>query len=224
MAFPLPDLTSSGPLRELLAEPRLERMSHFNSDRGRLADQTVARVIDAKRGKNPAPRALELVLNEACFLEEQRFRSQRKLDDDDKKLRSRLGRLRKQLVNLARESGRLCGGDCPEQVEDLRRTGVSEQEQGRLRAWAPVVDQIRELLDLLHVRSQSLQVPVQVGGDERSATQGCEGAVVMSIRGPAAVFSSKRASAYEDPGRVGGLVEHIGGRARRAGRGIVLSH
>ena len=89
------------PLRDLLEEPRLERMARFNDDRERLAALTVERGVRAKREASSDPRALELVLNEACFLEEQRFRNQRSLDDDDKKLKSRLGRLRKQIRHLS---------------------------------------------------------------------------------------------------------------------------
>ena len=92
------------PLRELLAEPRLERMAGFNGDRERLAALTVKRVVEAKRlaaGAAGDPRALELVLNEACFLEEQRFKGQRKLDEDDKKLRARLGKLRRSIRHLS---------------------------------------------------------------------------------------------------------------------------
>lgn len=89
------------PLRELLASPRLERMARFNDDRDRLAALTVQRVIDAKRLTLKDPRALELVLNDVCWNEEQRFRNARKLDDEDKALRGRFSRLRRQLRHLS---------------------------------------------------------------------------------------------------------------------------
>src|SRR5947207_5596097 len=89
------------PLSELLAEPRLERIARYNADQDRLVALTVQRVVDAKRFALKDPRALELVLNEVCFLEEQRFRSQRGLDDEDRALKARLGRLRKQLRRMS---------------------------------------------------------------------------------------------------------------------------
>jgi glycerol-3-phosphate O-acyltransferase len=100
MASPLGNLTALGPLRELLEEPRLERMARFNDDKERIAALTIARVLDAKRAATSGPRAFELVLNEACYLEEQRFRAQRGLDDEDKQLRGRLARLSRQLRHL----------------------------------------------------------------------------------------------------------------------------
>ena len=89
------------PLTELLAEPRLERMAHFNDDRELLVALTVQRVVDQKRLALKDPRGLELVLNEVCFMEAQRFRSQKKLDDDDKRLRGRLAKIRKSLRRMS---------------------------------------------------------------------------------------------------------------------------
>src|SRR5947207_5860650 len=85
------------PLSELLAEPRLSRIARYNEDQDRLVALTVQRVVDDKRLGLRSPRGLELVLNEVCFLEEQRFRNQRKLDDDDRALKGRLGKLRRRI-------------------------------------------------------------------------------------------------------------------------------
>src|SRR5579883_2620603 len=88
------------PLGELLDEPRLERMRRFNADREQLSALVVQRVVDHKRRTAHGPRGLELVLNEVCFLEEQRFRAG-KLDDEDRALRARLRRLRRSLRRMS---------------------------------------------------------------------------------------------------------------------------
>src|SRR5947209_19653998 len=85
------------PLNELLAEPRLERIARYNADQDRLVALTVQRVVDGKRLGLKDPRGLELVLNEVCFLEEQRFRNQRGLDDEDRALKGRPRNLRRRI-------------------------------------------------------------------------------------------------------------------------------
>jgi glycerol-3-phosphate O-acyltransferase len=84
----------------VLGEPRLERMARFNDEREQIVALTVQRVVDAKRRELRDARGLELVLNEVCLLEEQRFRTG-KLDDFDRALRPRLRRLRRSLRRMS---------------------------------------------------------------------------------------------------------------------------
>jgi glycerol-3-phosphate O-acyltransferase len=88
------------PLSDFLDEPRLERMRRFNSERDTIAALTVQRVVDARRRRARSPRDLELVLNEVCFNEQQRF-AKGHLDDDDRALRARLGRVRRSLRRMS---------------------------------------------------------------------------------------------------------------------------
>ena len=91
-------------INDLLAEPRLSRLARFNDDRDLIVALTVQRVVDARKAEAAAAkdgRALELALNGVCYLEEQRFRSQRGLDDEDKILKARLGRLQRQLRRMS---------------------------------------------------------------------------------------------------------------------------
>ncbi len=81
-----------------LAEPRLERLRSFNDERAAIVAETVQRVAGQKRGPTGD---LELVLNDVCFHEEQRFRSQGRLSEEDQALKERFRRLQRGLRRMS---------------------------------------------------------------------------------------------------------------------------
>ncbi len=87
------------PISSMLAEPRLERMLAFNTEREAILADTVGRVVDGKRPRKL--RDLELVLNDVFYQEDRRFRSGGKLSDEDKQLRGRFRKLQKGLRKMS---------------------------------------------------------------------------------------------------------------------------
>ena len=88
-------------LDEVIHQPRLERMHRFMREREAIATQTARRTIAEKLADVKDRASLEIVLNDVCYHESQRFRSTRDIDMNDEKLRGKLNRLRKELRNLS---------------------------------------------------------------------------------------------------------------------------
>jgi glycerol-3-phosphate O-acyltransferase len=106
-------------LDEVIHQPRLERMHRFMREREAIATQTARRTIAEKLADVKDRAGLEIVLNDVCYHESQRFRTSRDIDINDEKLRGKLNRLRKGLRNLSESELRAA-------LEDLVRAYVDD--------------------------------------------------------------------------------------------------